>query len=460
MSSNEPSGETSIAVTNLTDGFSLNIGTVTMSAVVVATAVTVTVRDSGGVASPHGLSAGDKIFFETTGALYSGITEYQVYYVSATNLTANTFEFSSTGSLPNVINTGTQSGVHTLYKVSSVYLLLGNIGSESAEIVRVSTINLETGVITLSTSTKFGHSESTKVTVVPYNQVGFFWTAAETFATTTPVPNSGLITYMDLQVSDWFTVIEDGVHDTGYGWYVFYNSESNTSSTNSNSLPYEGFDRNTVEDVLNDFYALLNNKELKLVTRRDALSWMNEGISIIRNKLNMTNTEYTASALSTLSIVPGTIEYLLPTDFSKLTSLTGDASSSTDISTSNNVSKYSIDYISLREAFGYIGTATRYYIRGKYIGILPTPVTTTSYSYMYLTKSTKLNSNSDEIDFPDNGFYSIKDWMMYRAYMKFNNPNAAMYYKMFQENMNQMIITSMDRDCALDTMNIDASANV
>lgn len=450
LSSSIASGVTSFSLTNATD-FAINVGNPTMNLSTPA-ACTVTLAN-------HGLKANDIIFFTTTGALYSGITANQAYYVSATNLTTNTFEFSSTGSLPNVITTGTQSGTHTVYKINSIYLLLGNIGSESAEIVKISTINTSTGAITISVATKFGHAESTRVTAIPYNQVAFYWTATETFAMTTPVPNALATTYIDLQVSDWFTTVDDDDHTTGYGWYAFHNATTLVDSVASNSLPYAGFESDTVEDVLNDFYSLLNNKELKLVTRRDALSWMNEGISIIRNKLNMTNVEYTASELSSLSIVSGTTEYSLPSDFSRLISITS-SESGLSLLASGNFNKDSIDYISLREAPAYTGSETRYYIRGKYIGFVPTPETSTTYYYMYLTKSTRLNSNSDEIDLPDNGFYSIKDWMMYRACMKFRSQSEAMtYYKMFQDNMNQMIISSVDRDANLDSFSIDGSAN-
>lgn len=336
---------------------------------------------------------------------------------------------------------------------ANAYVLLGNFGSSDAEILKLSAVNATTGLLTFTTSTKFSHSESTRVTILQYNQVKFYYTTTEVFATGT------LLATYDLQPSEWFTTYNDAVHSTGYGWFVFFNSTTSAVSNESNSLPYAGFDRDTVEDILNDFFSLLNNKELKLVTRADALSWMNEGYSIMRNKLNLSNVEYSASALSTLAITTGTTEYLLPNDFYQLSSMTGGLDT-TNPTGFNQMGKYPIEYISLREAFMYTGSAPRYYIRGKYVGILPTPTVDATYHYMYLTKTDKLTSNSESIDMPDNGFYAVKDYMLYRAGRKFGNPNYMNDYKMFEKSLDDMIVAATDRDANLDECGIASHANV
>lgn len=62
----------------------------------------------------HGFAANTKFILTTTGALPSGVTSNSVYYVSATGLTTNTFQFSATQGGASVISTGSQSGTHTL----------------------------------------------------------------------------------------------------------------------------------------------------------------------------------------------------------------------------------------------------------------------------------------------------------------------------------------------------------
>ncbi|HEY6020546.1 MAG TPA: tail fiber protein [Candidatus Paceibacterota bacterium] len=63
----------------------------------------------------HGLIAGDKIMFTTTGALPTGVSANTLYFVLSTSITANTFRFSTTDGGAAVNSSGTQSGVHTLY---------------------------------------------------------------------------------------------------------------------------------------------------------------------------------------------------------------------------------------------------------------------------------------------------------------------------------------------------------
>ena len=333
------------------------------------------------------------------------------------------------------------------------YLLLGLFGSENAEIVQIDSVNVTTGAIVLKVATKFAHSESTKVSVMQYNQIGFFHNTTDTIAGATQLGS-----YVSIQASDWFSTYDDYTNDTGFGWFIFKNSTTSAVSQESNSLPYAGFNNSTLEDILNDFYSLLNNKELKLVTRQDALSWLNEGYSRVRNRLNMTNVEYSATALLPLVVSGGITEYLLPDDFYALESITASMDTS-DPTAMGNLSKFPIEYIPLREAFSYMGSQTRYYIRGKYIGFVPTPVEGGTYQYMYRTKTTRLDSNSDSVDLPDNGQYVIKDFMMYRAYMKFNNPNATIYFKAFNDGIDQMVIAAMDRDANTDQFGIVNEAN-
>lgn len=66
-------------------------------------------------ATGHGLVAGNKVHFSTTGALPTGISAGVEYFVLSTGLTSSTFRIALSPE-GTVINTsGTQSGVHTMY---------------------------------------------------------------------------------------------------------------------------------------------------------------------------------------------------------------------------------------------------------------------------------------------------------------------------------------------------------
>ena len=338
---------------------------------------------------------------------------------------------------------------------TNAFLLLSNFGAEDAEIVKILSVNTTTSEITTTTATLFAHAESTRVSVIPYDQIRFFHTTTTTFNTTTPLTG-----YIALQPNDWFTSINDETYSTGYGWYTFYNSVTATSSQESNAIPYAGFGTNATDAILSDFFSMLSNKELKLVTRADALSWASEGYSKMRNKLNLTNVEYTSSAITSLAIVAGTTEYDLPTDFDHLISFISGLDPSSPGSSSGGA-KLDIDFIPLREAYTYNGVGARYYIRGFKIGILPTPTVSTTYHYMYLKRASRLTLNTDEVDLPNGGEYVIKDYMLYRAYKKFQNaPESKSSLEAFTNGLNDMIIASVKRDANLDTWGIQKSANV
>lgn len=81
-----------------------NLGTVTMT---IATPAVATLTS-------HGLSADDPIVFSTSGALPTGVTAGTTYYVLSTDLTTNTFKFSTSIGGAAVNTSGSQSGTHTL----------------------------------------------------------------------------------------------------------------------------------------------------------------------------------------------------------------------------------------------------------------------------------------------------------------------------------------------------------
>lgn len=64
----------------------------------------------------HGYSAGQPIKFSTTGALPTGVTAGTTYYVIASGLTANTFQFSTSVGGAAVNTSGAQSGTHYVEK--------------------------------------------------------------------------------------------------------------------------------------------------------------------------------------------------------------------------------------------------------------------------------------------------------------------------------------------------------
>lgn len=336
-------------------------------------------------------------------------------------------------------------------------ILLGEIGKTDAEILKVRVITDETisfGAITdnSATVTNFAHPESTKVSALQYDQIRFYWTAATgTIADEDPTFNE------DTPLTDWtsldptsnYSTYTDVAHDSGFGWFKYRNVTTLNESQESNPIPYVGFTLNTAQQVFLDFDSLLNTNELKLVSINDKFSWLNEAIAMFKLKLNLTNVEYTVSSKQTLSILSGTSEYLLPSDFSDLVEITTEDGDTIEFQP-----------IASRMAYEGIGSSTaKYYLRGRYLGITPEPTENATYYYTYRAKATRITSPSTYIDLPDDAFYALKDHMMYRAYSKFNNPLAAAYYQTFKNSMDLFIQASVKRNANLESWGISDCSN-
>lgn len=77
---------------------------------------TVTIASPGVVsATAHGLVAGDRLHFTTTGGLPSGMAIGVEYFVLSTSLTSNTFKFALSPEGTAVVTSGSQNGIHTFY---------------------------------------------------------------------------------------------------------------------------------------------------------------------------------------------------------------------------------------------------------------------------------------------------------------------------------------------------------
>jgi len=309
------------------------------------------------------------------------------------------------------------------------YLLLGEFGSETAEIVQISTVTSATHTIALTSTTKFAHAESTKITIIPYNQVRFYHTTTATFGTSDPVTD-----YIDIQADDTVTKTIDSINASGFGWFVFYNSTTTSTSASSNAIPYSGFTENSVRTLIDSFFSQLNNKEQKLVTYTDALRWLNEGYAKAKNKLNLVDNNYNVAGLQTISVTSGTQEWDLNDDLGEIINVWDDT---------HSVNVDTIDMKDVSNNDENTGNTIKYYIRsGTYIGFSPTPTESLSIKIRYKTKATALTTFYDSVDLPNNNHYVVINFMMFRACPKLNRSNSIEYLNLFEKDIKDMILTS------------------
>lgn len=116
----------------------------------IATPGVVTTVDTNGNPVAHGLVANEVVVFDTTGALPTNAVAGTPYFVSATGLTANTFQFSTILGGASVATSGTQSGTH----------LMGAYGAQ------INTSGAQNGVHT-ATAYPFGAGDGTTTFNIP-----------------------------------------------------------------------------------------------------------------------------------------------------------------------------------------------------------------------------------------------------------------------------------------------------
>lgn len=330
--------------------------------------------------------------------------------------------------------------------LSDLYVFIGNYGSETSEIMKITGVTAATHTISFAAeTTKFAHSESTRVTIIPYNQLKFYHTITATFSA------GSLLGTIDVQPDSLYTIYQDTVNTEGFGWFVFYNETTTKATSASNAIPYGGFDDNSVKKMLERFFSLLNSKERKLISDADALSYLDEGYSEAISELNLVNDEYKVSDEYDFSIVSGTSEYALPDDFSSV------------LSFYNGTDKKDIGFIKLADVPNWDSESSnvvKYYLRGAYLGVSPEPTEDITYTMRYKTKSAVLSSYYTNISLPNNKHLILLDFMMFRASLKLGNGEGSNYYKLFENSIQKMKVGAHKRSNNRDSWDIDNCSNV
>lgn len=321
------------------------------------------------------------------------------------------------------------------------FILLGVLGSETAEIRKISSISSLT--FTLASALSFDHPQDTIITLLDYDQVRFYRSATVTGTIT------ALAAAQDLLPDSIYNTYDDTANTTGFGWFRFYNSVTATFSNYSNAIPYAGWADNSVKVMLDTFYTQISNRERKLIKDADVYRWLNEAYTKARNRLNLSNREYTVPTPQSISITSGTAEYTLPDYFSKVRAVT-------------KADGTNIPYIPYEEVPEYENTTVpaggslevKYYIRGNKIGFTPEPTASATYSLYYQRTGVVLSSYIDYLELPAGNHYFLLDWLLYRA-VPIIGGNAKERLDAFNQGMDDLVLTSHKQGGDYDSWGID-----
>jgi len=238
----------------------------------------------------------------------------------STTLTADKAAASGTLTVANI------AGFHE----SSVtygypFVLIGNLGEPTAEIVRVHVSTAPTGTtITLNANTVYDHYVDTPVTVLYFDQVEF------SRATTLAGSKSVLATY-SITASAKTTIYPDLTNTTGYAFFRFKNSIGTTYTGYSTGTPYTGNPKNSMQAIVEDACSMASvDVNDKYANEGDLLTDINEAqnavienqnwvFEMISNDTSIATTQnenrYLLSGLTYTVKFPGTYQGILNVRF-------------------------------------------------------------------------------------------------------------------------------------------------
>lgn len=162
----------------------------------------------------------------------------------------------------------------------SDYLIVGELGTETCELVKVHASTAPSGTtITLITGgLEFAQSAGTKIYKVPYNQVEISHSATLTGA-------KSVLATQNIQVDGLKHIYRDTTQTSGYYFARYKDETGSTFSGYSDGIPYGGWAANTVGYI---FEQSTRNNDVEIgdiVTRDDLFNYTNDCVRFIRGKL-------------------------------------------------------------------------------------------------------------------------------------------------------------------------------
>lgn len=157
------------------------------------------------------------------------------------------------------------------------YLVLGQIGAEKTEIIKVHAATAPTSsLITFATNTVYAHNRGDLIQFIPYNQITV---ERSTDAGVNFTPLSAI----NIRPDSTETYLQRSTDaSTDVYRFRFYNSADNVYSEYSDTLTASGFDDNTVYAIKNRALLDLGEKKNELITDE----FLNESLNVARRELD------------------------------------------------------------------------------------------------------------------------------------------------------------------------------
>lgn len=162
------------------------------------------------------------------------------------------------------------------------YLVLGTLGDEQTELVRIhasTAPDSTTSTITLTGAIAFNHAVNTPVTYIPFNQVALY------SATSKGGSYSIVGSAVDLEVDQDFTEINDSAGTTSTWYKTRYLYPPATWSSYSGEIKGTGYTQKSLKKILEKANALTDDENNDALTEDQKIDIVNDGYEQVINRL-------------------------------------------------------------------------------------------------------------------------------------------------------------------------------
>ena len=150
-------------------------------------------------------------------------------------------------------------------------IMLGEMGTETAEIVTVSAVGADNTTLTIG-ATLYAHSADEPVTVMTFDQVRFY-------RSTDGGVNYSIITTQALDVDNASlqTIYDDTTGATSYYYkFTFYHSVSTLESADSDVIKGTGWRRRQAGYIINEFLQEVGDQAEQHIDRSEVIGWFGD----------------------------------------------------------------------------------------------------------------------------------------------------------------------------------------
>lgn len=187
------------------------------------------------------------------------------------------------------------------------YIIVGQIGDERSEVIRIHTGTAPSGsTITLNSNLSFRHEVGTPVIFTDFNQIEFS-------RATTESGSKSVLATSDMAADQIDTIYDDTTNSTGFGFFRFKNSAASTFSSYSDPIPYAGYDQDQAQAIFDRALAMVSETVSPKLLYSDLYNFINDFVDIANEE------SYSWSELKVLdyeldTLATGDFEITLPTN--------------------------------------------------------------------------------------------------------------------------------------------------